>query len=56
MKVTNWRRKLAASLVAGGLMAPTALYAQSLNTNLVQNPSFENVGAIGVLLCGIEYP
>jgi hypothetical protein len=45
MKVTNWRRKLAASLVAGGLMAPTAVYAQNLNTNLVQNPSFENVGA-----------
>ncbi|HEX2475880.1 MAG TPA: PEP-CTERM sorting domain-containing protein [Lacipirellulaceae bacterium] len=45
MKVSNWRRKLAASLVAGGLMAPTAVYAQNLNTNLVQNPSFENVGA-----------
>jgi hypothetical protein len=45
MKVSNWRRKLAASLVAGGLMAPTALFAQNLNTNLVQNPSFENVGA-----------
>ncbi len=45
MKVTNWRRKLAAGLVAGGLMAPTALYAQNLNTNLVQNPSFENVGS-----------
>jgi hypothetical protein len=45
MKVTNWRRKLAASLVAGGLMAPGAVYAQALNTNLVTNPSFENVGA-----------
>ena len=44
MKVTNWRRRLAASLVAGGLMAPGAAYAQSLNTNLVTNPSFENVG------------
>jgi hypothetical protein len=46
MKVTNWRRKLAAAFVAGGLMAPTALFAQNLNTNLVQNPSFENIGAM----------
>jgi hypothetical protein len=44
MKVTNWRRKLAASLVAGGLMAPGAVYGQALNTNLVTNPSFETVG------------
>jgi hypothetical protein len=44
MKVTNWRRKLAASLVAGGLLAPGAVCAQSLNTNLVSNPSFETVG------------
>jgi hypothetical protein len=46
MKVTNWRRKLAASLVAGGLMAPGAVFAQNLNTNLVVNPSFENVGPV----------
>jgi len=45
MKVTNWRRKLAASLVAGGLMAPGIAYAQNLNTNLVNNPSFESVGS-----------
>ena len=43
MKVTNWRRSLAASLVAGGLMSPSAAYAANLNTNLVLNPSFENV-------------
>jgi hypothetical protein len=27
-------------------MAPTPLHAQNLNTNLVQNPSFEDVGAV----------
>lgn len=43
MKVTNWRRKLAATLVAGGLMSPAAAYAQSLNTNLVVNGTFETV-------------
>src|SRR5262245_33561919 len=46
MKVSNWRRKLAASLVAGGLMAPGAVLAQNLNTNLVAHPSFENVGPV----------
>src|SRR5204863_5815939 len=46
MKVSDWRRKLAASLVAGGLMAPGALYGANLNTNLVPNPSFENVSAV----------
>jgi hypothetical protein len=43
MKVTNWRRKLMASLAAGGLLAPGALYAANLDTNLVANPSFESV-------------
>jgi len=43
MKVTNWRRKLMASLVAGGLAAPTAVSAANLNTNLLANPGFENV-------------
>jgi hypothetical protein len=46
MKVTDWRRKLAASLVAGGLMAPCALYGANLNTNLVPDPSFENVSSV----------
>jgi hypothetical protein len=41
MKVTNWRRKLAASLVAGGLITPAA--AQTLDTNLVVNGTFESV-------------
>jgi hypothetical protein len=45
MKVTNWRRTLAANLVACGLLAPSAAFAQSLNTNVLANPSFENVGA-----------
>jgi hypothetical protein len=44
MKVTNWRRKLAASLVAGGLMAPAA-YATNLNENLLIDGGFEDVGA-----------
>ena len=43
MKVTNWRRKLAASLVAGGLLAPCAVEAANLDTNLVANPGFEDV-------------
>ena len=48
MKVTDWRRKLAASLVAGGFMAPS-LYGANLNTNLIPDPSFENVS--GVTCC-----
>jgi hypothetical protein len=43
MKVTNWRRKLVASLVAGGLMAPAAARAADLNVNLVPNAGFESV-------------
>ena len=43
MKVTNWRRKLVASLVAGGLMAPSAAWAANLDTNLIANPGFESV-------------
>ena len=43
MKVTNWRRKLAASLVAGGLLAPCTVEAANLNENLVDNPGFEDV-------------
>jgi hypothetical protein len=42
MKVTNLGRKLAASLIAGGLMVP-AVRAANLNENLVANPGFENV-------------
>jgi hypothetical protein len=41
MKVTNWRRKLAAALVAGGLMSPQAAYAANLNVNLVPDPQFD---------------
>jgi hypothetical protein len=45
MKVTNLRRKLAATLAAAGLLAPSAAYAANLNTNLVVNGGFENVGS-----------
>ncbi len=43
MKVYNWRRKLAATLVAGGLISPAAVQAANLDTNLVANPGFETV-------------
>jgi hypothetical protein len=43
MKVNNWRKNLATTLAACGLMSPAAAYAANLNTNLVVNPSFENV-------------
>jgi len=43
MKVTNWRRKLAATLMAGGLISPAAAQAANLDTNLVANPGFESV-------------
>jgi hypothetical protein len=50
MKVTNWRRKLMASLVAGGLLAPSAVSAADLDTNLAVDPSFENVD-VGTICC-----
>ena len=43
MKVTNWRRKLSATLVAVGLISPSAVYSAGLNVNLVTNGGFENV-------------
>jgi hypothetical protein len=43
MKVSDLRRKLFATLVAGGLVAPGALHAANLDTNLVTNPGFETV-------------
>jgi hypothetical protein len=43
MKVTNWRSKLAASLVACGVMSPAAARAANLDTNLVVNGTFESV-------------
>src|SRR5215212_6817868 len=39
MKVTNWRRKLIASLVAGGTLAPGIGYALDIPLG---DPSFEN--------------
>jgi hypothetical protein len=43
MKITNWRRKLSAALMAGGLLVPSAAQSAGLNTNLVTNGDFENV-------------
>jgi hypothetical protein len=43
MKVKNWRRKLAATLVATGLLPAAAAQAANLDTNLVTNPGFESV-------------
>jgi hypothetical protein len=46
MKVTDLRRKLLAALAAGGLLAPSAMYAANLNTNLVVNGDFELVDTV----------
>jgi len=43
MKNLSWKRKLAGLLAAAGLLSPAAAQAADLNTNLVINPSFENV-------------
>jgi hypothetical protein len=43
MKVTNWRRKLIASLAAGGMLSPSLASAANLDTNLVVNAGFESV-------------
>ena len=43
MKVTDLRRKLLAALAAGGMLAPSAVYAANLNTDLVINGGFEIV-------------
>ena len=43
MRVTNWRRNLMAGIMAGGIFAPAAAMSADLNTNLVTDPSFENV-------------
>ena len=50
MKVTNWRRKLMASLAAGGMLSPSMVTAANLDTNLVANGNFESVdsGTVGV--------
>jgi hypothetical protein len=46
MKVTNWRRKFAAALLAGGMWVPSMAFAQDIPLG---DPSFENylVGAAG---------
>jgi hypothetical protein len=43
MKITNWRRSLAATLLATGLLSPSAARANDLNVNLLGNASFEDV-------------
>lgn len=43
MKVTDIRRKLIATLAAGGLIAPVASHAANLDVNLVVNGDFEDV-------------
>jgi hypothetical protein len=43
MKVTDLRRKLMATLVASGMLAPAVATAANLDTNLIVNPGFENV-------------
>lgn len=43
MKIFNWCRKLSATLVAGGLLLPSAAQAANLGVNLVVNGDFENV-------------
>ena len=52
MKVTNWRRKLMASLAAGGMLSPSMASAANLDTNLVMNGSFETVdtGTLGTYM------
>lgn len=55
MKVTNWRRKLAAALVAGGLISPSAASAANLNVNLVPDPQFSMVTTPAVRCCFGSY-
>jgi hypothetical protein len=46
MKITSFTRRLAATLVAGGVFVSTAI-AAPLGTNLIENPGFEIVGTTG---------
>ena len=43
MKIVYWKHRLARRLAACGLLIPSSLLAAPLNTNLVVNPSFEEV-------------
>ncbi len=43
MKIVFWKHRLARKLAACGLLIPSSLLAAPLNTNLVVNPSFEEV-------------
>lgn len=43
MRIRNWRRKISLLLASMGMVAPIAVHAAPLNTNLVINSGFENV-------------
>jgi hypothetical protein len=43
MKIGNWYRRFAMTLIAGGILAPTSAHAANLGVNLVVNGDFENV-------------
>jgi MYXO-CTERM domain-containing protein len=43
MRINNWCRKIASTLVAAGMLLPAAASAAPTGTNLVANPGFENV-------------
>lgn len=43
MKVSNLKKKLAASLLAVGMISPGAAYSAGLGANLLDDPSFENL-------------
>jgi MprA protease rhombosortase-interaction domain-containing protein len=43
MKISNWRNRLSATLVACGLLSPCVAHAAELEVNLLINGGFENV-------------
>lgn len=43
MKIVFWKHRLARQLAACGLLMPSSLLAAPLHTNLVVNPSFEEI-------------
>jgi hypothetical protein len=43
MKVSDIRRKLARTLIGCGMLAPAAIQAAPLDTNLIVNPGFESI-------------
>lgn len=43
MKIGNWYRRFAMTLIAGGMLTPAMAHSASLGVNLVVNGGFENV-------------